>query len=286
MRYIIGSDGYLKEVSFGAEITCGGVTCVEYTGTIPSGYNTLFDWYIAEADNLYQWKIVSGNLTKDTSVTAKTDVDDKYILGAKTPILSGNLNNYTTAGSYVIVSNAVAKNITNLPIAGTAGTLTVENVTGGAGYGWSMAYLVQTYKTYTAVECVRRSTDSGANWTDWEILDTGWITPTLGSGFEVYSTDQAVQYRKVNKLVEIRGSVKPTSNIDGSATNYTIFTLPEGYRPNKQVNVVCHGSSWYTWLLSVASTGDVRFSRYSSGTGYVSASTSAWLPLQATFFTD
>lgn len=70
MRYIADSNGYIKEVSFGAEITCGGSSCVEYTGSVPSGYTSLEAWYIDHVTTLYKWKIVSGNLTKDTSATA------------------------------------------------------------------------------------------------------------------------------------------------------------------------------------------------------------------------
>lgn len=76
MRYIADSNGYIKEVSFGAEITCGGSSCVEYTGSVPSGYTSLEAWYIDHVTTLYKWKIVSGNLTKDTSATAPvSDLD-------------------------------------------------------------------------------------------------------------------------------------------------------------------------------------------------------------------
>lgn len=210
-----------------------------------------------------------------------------YALGAKENIpQDANINTYTATGTYAVASNAIAQKISNLPAA-QAGTLITENITYSADYDWSAGYLLQTYKTYLGTAYVRRSSDAGATWTEWITnADSGWITPTLESGFIAYSADQAVQYRKVDKLIEIRGSVKPTANIAGSATNYLIFTLPEGYRPNKQINIMCHGSSWYNWLLTITSGGEVNFSRYSNGTGYTNAPTSAWLPMQATFFID
>ncbi len=70
MRYIADSNGYVKEVSFGAMIVCEGRGCTEYTGTVPSGYSKLEYWYIAECDKLYRWKIVGGNLTLDPDATA------------------------------------------------------------------------------------------------------------------------------------------------------------------------------------------------------------------------
>ena len=67
MRYIADSDGYVKEVSFGAVIACGGSECVDYTGTVPEGYTSLEDWFNACGGELYRWKIVDGNLAIDTS---------------------------------------------------------------------------------------------------------------------------------------------------------------------------------------------------------------------------
>lgn len=73
MRYIANSSGYLQEVSFGADITCGGTACTEYTGDVPTGYTSLEIWYCQEGEKLYRWKIVDGQLTLDSSTTAPTE---------------------------------------------------------------------------------------------------------------------------------------------------------------------------------------------------------------------
>lgn len=73
MRYIADSNNYLLEVSFGADIMCNDKTCTEYTGAVPSGYSSLVDWFCQEGDKLYRWKIVSGQLTLDSSVAVKAD---------------------------------------------------------------------------------------------------------------------------------------------------------------------------------------------------------------------
>ena len=65
MRYIADANGYLKYVSFGADITCNKQPCTEYTGSAPLDYNSLDDWYSAEVEKLYRWKIVDGQLTLD-----------------------------------------------------------------------------------------------------------------------------------------------------------------------------------------------------------------------------
>ena len=73
MRYIADSDGYVKEVSFGADIVCNGQECTEYTGDVPTGYTSLEAWFLAEGEKLYRWKIVSGNLTLDSTAVAPSD---------------------------------------------------------------------------------------------------------------------------------------------------------------------------------------------------------------------
>lgn len=80
MRYIADSSGYVKEVSFGADIVCGGQECTEYAGAVPSGYASLEAWYIAEVEKLYRWKIVSGNLTLDSAAVAPVEGDRQSFL--------------------------------------------------------------------------------------------------------------------------------------------------------------------------------------------------------------
>ena len=106
--------------------------------------------------------------------------------------------------------------------------------------------------------------------------------------FELYSTGatSAVRYRKIAGIVEIRGAVKPKSAITGTDTTHTIFTLPEGYRPDNVIRVLCQGSYWYHWLLMIKANGEVSFSRYSDGNSFLEAPATAWLPFQVTFIAD
>ena len=114
--------------------------------------------------------------------------------------------------------------------------------------------------------------------------DSGWQTLTLGSDFAAYSTTTIPKYRKVGKVVEVCGVLKPTATITGSTTQYTIGTLPEGFRPtNSQVTIVCQGSGQAVWTLTITTAGVMTFSRYRSGDTLSDATTSAWLPFQATF---
>ena len=85
MRYIANGNGYLREVSFGADIYCNGLACTEYTGEVPEGYNSLVDWFAANGDQLHRWKIVEGNLTED-SEAPEPAVYEPPILLSKTKL--------------------------------------------------------------------------------------------------------------------------------------------------------------------------------------------------------
>lgn len=63
----------IRYVSFGADISCNGETCVEYTGAVPAPYSSLESWYRSanKGDQMCYWKIVDGNLTFDGSTANK-----------------------------------------------------------------------------------------------------------------------------------------------------------------------------------------------------------------------
>ena len=48
MRYIADSNGCIKGISFGADIVCEEQACTEYTGTVPSEYGSIEDWFSKE----------------------------------------------------------------------------------------------------------------------------------------------------------------------------------------------------------------------------------------------
>lgn len=120
--------------------------------------------------------------------------------------------------------------------------------------------------------------------------DSGWIDAELTSQFVNNGTSyHAPGYRKIGKMVEIRGVLKSTSEI--SATNvesnsYDIFTLPEGYRPSYSFYEVCQGNIGCTWRLYVGSNGIVRLSRHEKGGVAYKITTGSFLAYHATFFTD
>ena len=65
LRYILNKDGYVCHASLGGLIVCDLGECTEYTGEVPKGYETIYEWYDKEIEKLNAWKIVDGNLVFD-----------------------------------------------------------------------------------------------------------------------------------------------------------------------------------------------------------------------------
>lgn len=72
-----------------------------------------------------------------------------------------------------------------------------------------------------------------------QIDDTGWIAPTLTNGWLNYDTTaySAAAYRKIGSVVYLRGLVK--SGTVGAGTGAYIFQLPVGFRPPKNLQLIC-----------------------------------------------
>lgn len=153
MRYIADTDGYVKQVSFGADILCDGAECTEYTGSIPSGYKTLEAWFLEEAEKLYRWKIVNGNLTLDSSAVAPSEYP--IDTGWQTPNLSTNMTSggtvrYRQLGKvvYVRASTTTAIELTasssaniKLVASGLPAPAYTQYGAGAAGYSNAIFYV-------------------------------------------------------------------------------------------------------------------------------------------------
>ena len=118
-----------------------------------------------------------------------------------------------------------------------------------------------------------------------KLEDYGWKEVVLSSAFEAYNSSYTPRYRRIGDIVTVVGAVKPKSEIEGSGTAVTIFTLPEGYRPKVNTVTVCQGSGAAEWTFTLSTAGVGSFSRHRSAgsTGYVNTATTAWLPFHVTF---
>lgn len=119
------------------------------------------------------------------------------------------------------------------------------------------------------------------------IEDTGWIPLPLTSDFKAYGDNPsaAPAYRRIGKLVEIRGGMQPTKVI-ASGAMVVVGVLPEGFYPTGQpAYQVNQGSLKNTWTSIVDVNGDFRFTRYGT-TSNAETPVNAWLPFTIHFFVD
>lgn len=70
MRYVVDENNRVKAISFGTTMEYNDCVCVEYTGMVPSGWNSLEAWYFDEGNKLWRWQIIDGELTLDESAVA------------------------------------------------------------------------------------------------------------------------------------------------------------------------------------------------------------------------
>ena len=116
--------------------------------------------------------------------------------------------------------------------------------------------------------------------------DSGWINLSLTSDFQLYNAAARARYRKVGKLVEVQGTVKPTSELANGGNNAVLANLPVGYRPSADNRVfICQGSTSNRWALTIYVNGDIGVARYGT-TEFIPIPTSAWLPFDITFLVD
>lgn len=115
------------------------------------------------------------------------------------------------------------------------------------------------------------------------LSDSGWITLPLASGITAYNEANTPQYRKIGKLVIIRGTVKGVT-----ARNTVIGTLPAGFRPSKanpyvQNTSLGTGNFATQTRLTVTTTGDVKLEAISDNAVF---GADKWFPIATMFLVD
>jgi hypothetical protein len=115
-----------------------------------------------------------------------------------------------------------------------------------------------------------------------DFLDTGWKDLSLVNGAEAYDSSSTLQYRKIGKVVYIRGAVK---NI--SSTPITVAYIPEEIRPiglshqfAMTTSVVGGASRFARWQVGV--NGDISL----SGTNDGQVSVEHWFPIFTNYIAD
>lgn len=119
--------------------------------------------------------------------------------------------------------------------------------------------------------------------------DTGWQLMTLSSGYDYYNSSYdsgKLWIRRVNKLVEIRGVVKPTAQKTASTEGVQFATIPSGYRPSYQFRMaICQGSSMNRYALAANTNGTLTWARYGT-TSSANVASGAWLTVHIIYELD
>lgn len=113
-----------------------------------------------------------------------------------------------------------------------------------------------------------------------DLTDTGWNTLPLEDGIQAYGG--APQYRRIGKVVSIRGAVK---NVLAAGV---LATLPEGCRPAYSVSYVQNTSmrsstcAMFARML-VGADGKIQVQAISDGAAFAA---DKWFPIHCTFLID
>lgn len=90
MRYILDDNNYIKAISFGSKMECYGKECVEYTGSVPSGYSTLGEWALNAVIQAYY--ISEGELVYDAAKEAEIEAAAANEAAYNKPATEGFVN--------------------------------------------------------------------------------------------------------------------------------------------------------------------------------------------------
>lgn len=138
--------------------------------------------------------------------------------------------------------------------------------------------MATVYEDIESLKTRMNAVESILNGTD--LTDTGWITLPLADGIQAYGG--APQYRRIGKVVSIRGAVK---NVLAPGP---LATLPEGYRPAYSVSYVQNTSMRSTTCaiyarMLVGADGKIQVQAISDGAAFAA---DKWFPIHCIFMID
>lgn len=96
--------------------------------------------------------------------------------------------------------------------------------------------------------------------------DSGWQEVTFKSGYTRYNDSVSVYVRCKGDFAELVGVWKTTSTKSATSTPTTFASIPSEFTPSKTVNTVCFGRGQNTYMLTVDTDGNLKWSRYGKTT--------------------
>lgn len=96
--------------------------------------------------------------------------------------------------------------------------------------------------------------------------DSDWQEVTFKPGYSRYTNSSSVYIRRKGDLVELIGVWKVTSTKSASSTPVPFASIPDELKPTKSINVICPGQGKNTYILTVDTTSELKWSRYGINT--------------------
>ena len=146
-------------------------------------------------------------------------------------------------GNYVVPNTTVSATLLNKPTTNTS-TAFISVVEGGTS-GQKMMYYYPCAKEGGSYYQCAYYQESYGPWHEINVFDSGWLDLTLQNSVIAFNDEQKPQYRRMGKMILLRGVIKNVS-----AFETVVATLPVNYRPVKRI------------IFAIPSTG-TKFSRIS-----------------------
>ena len=96
--------------------------------------------------------------------------------------------------------------------------------------------------------------------------DSDWQEVTFKSGYARLNNSTSVYIRRKGNVVELTGVWKTTSAKSASSNPVPFASIPNELKPTKSINVICPGRSKNTYVLTVDTTAELKWSRYGTNT--------------------
>ena len=96
--------------------------------------------------------------------------------------------------------------------------------------------------------------------------DSDWQEVTFKPGYARYSDSSSVYIRRKGDLVELIGVWKATSTKSASNLPVPFASIPAELKPTKSINILCPGMGKNTYILTVDTDANLKWSRYGTTT--------------------
>lgn len=221
------------------------------------------------------------------SLKTKLETIVKKAISPKLINANDDLNDYRETGMYYCdLSHNDILTISNCPVSDGFTLFVQENHCYNEGVKQVLTHH-QSSATYIRVIYTDYNDDFySSGWKPlWE--DTGWKEVTFKSGFSHYNTSDnyRARYRRVGKVVELRGSIKNTNQLTAN-TDYVMATISDTTcRPDGWITYVQQGSGINKLLITINSNGEIIVNRYGT-TAYSAIPSGTWINIHTTFLVD